>query len=100
MADRQMAKRKNTAANTREKRMHVSFITRKGCVDGSRRSPGLRVRMQALVTAMASGDYKRPSQVAPVTVCIVLAYSCAAARDLHPLPIAPASNRRYDHART
>src|SRR5216684_6381653 len=28
-----------------------------------------------------------PFQVAPVTGCDVLAYSCAAARDLHPLPI-------------
>src|SRR4029077_134707 len=40
----------------------------------------------------ASGYYNRPSQifpfqVAPVTGCDVLAYSCAAARDLHPLPI-------------
>src|SRR6202140_3674655 len=28
-----------------------------------------------------------PFQVAPVTGCDALAYSCAAARDLHPLPI-------------
>src|ERR1700674_2979152 len=40
----------------------------------------------------ASGYYKRPSrgclfQISPVTGCDVLAYSCAAARDLHPLPI-------------
>src|ERR1700676_4710785 len=40
----------------------------------------------------ASGYYNRPSrglpcQVAPVTGCDFLAYSCAAARDLHPLPI-------------
>src|SRR3981081_3865544 len=28
-----------------------------------------------------------PFQVSPVTGCDVLAYSCAAARDLHPLPI-------------
>src|SRR5216684_5939152 len=46
----------------------------------------------------ASGYYSRPSQVVvfqtfPVTGCDVLAYSCAAARDLHPLPIAPACRR-------
>jgi hypothetical protein len=29
----------------------------------------------------------------PVTGCDVLAYSCAAARDLHPLPIAPVFGR-------
>src|SRR5208282_564345 len=50
----------------------------------------LRVRMRAL--APASGYYNRPSQAVifqtfPVTGCVVLAYSCAAARDLHPLPI-------------
>src|ERR1700730_3771516 len=40
----------------------------------------------------ASGYYNQPSrgclfQISPVTGCDVLAYSCAAARDLHPLPI-------------
>src|SRR6266853_306378 len=40
----------------------------------------------------ASGYYNRPSQgclfkISPVTGCDFLAYSCAAARDLHPLPI-------------
>src|ERR1700704_1781911 len=40
----------------------------------------------------ASSYYNRPSrgclfQISPVTGCDFLAYSCAAARDLHPLPI-------------
>jgi hypothetical protein len=33
-----------------------------------------------------SDEYNRPSQVSPVTGCNFLAYSCAAARDFHPLP--------------
>jgi hypothetical protein len=40
-----MNDRKTILPNTRKNRMHVSFITRKVGVDGSRRSPGLRVRM-------------------------------------------------------
>jgi hypothetical protein len=35
---------------------------------------------------MLSNVRKRPSQEFPVTDCSVLAYSCAAARDSHPLP--------------
>jgi hypothetical protein len=58
-------------------------------VDGSRRSPGFA--SQDLSFRPASGCCNRPSQVVfsdiPVTGCVVLAYSCAAARDLHPLPI-------------
>jgi len=46
-----------------------------------RRSPGLRVRM------MRSGYNLRPSQGSgPVAGGGFLAYSCAAARDFHPLP--------------
>src|SRR3981189_3481271 len=55
----------------------------------------LRVRMSAFARMSfgpTSGYYNRPSRVflfrlSPVTGCDVLAYSCAAARDLHPLPI-------------
>jgi hypothetical protein len=36
---------------------------------------------------VSGSDYRnRPSQITPVTGCNVLAYSCAAARDFHPLP--------------
>src|SRR6266849_10664423 len=55
----------------------------------------LRVRMwlsARMSFGPASGYYSRPSRVSvfrfsPVTGCDFLAYSCAAARDLHPLPI-------------
>ena len=57
-------------------------------MDGSRRSPGLASEDVSLNSA--SGYYKRPSQgfvlSPPVTDCDFLAYSCAAARELHPLP--------------
>jgi len=73
--------------------MHVSFITRKGCVGGSRWSPGFASEDASFRSA--SGYYNRPSQgvfqTFPVTACDVLAYSCAAAREFHPLPVAPAS---------
>ena len=39
-----------------------------------------------------------PGALAPVDVRCVLAYSCAAARELHPLPIAPALEPAYDRA--
>src|SRR6266700_3186350 len=35
----------------------------------------------------------KPSQIAPVARGYVLAYSCAAARDLHPLPCPPQARR-------
>ncbi len=56
----------------------------------------LRVRMCARSMSMPSIRLLQsafpgfPFQDVPVTGCGVLAYSCAAARDLHPLPIAPA----------
>src|SRR5580700_11781508 len=51
----------------------------------------LRVRMRGgncnSQLAGASGFCRRPSQgLLPVTGCDFLAYSCAAARELHPLP--------------
>ena len=33
-----------------------------------------------------SDEYNRPSRASPETGCDFLAYSCAAARDFHPLP--------------
>ncbi len=64
-------------------------------MDGSRRSPGFASKDVSFHSA--SGYYNRPSQISfagfPVTDCDFLAYSCAAARDLHPLPIAPAFRR-------
>ncbi len=48
-----------------------------------------RVRM------IASGTSRRPSRISPVAEGSVLAYSCAAARDLHPLPcLRPAAKTR------
>src|SRR5208337_4211961 len=81
--------------------MHVSFITRKGCVGGSRRSPGfasqdVSFRSNELwpsIRLLQPAFPGCPFQAAPVTGCDFLAYSCAAARDLHPLPIAPACRR-------
>src|SRR5271169_124092 len=91
-----MGSKKKMTADTQENRMHVSFITRKGCVDGSRRSPGFasqdvsfRFSIRLLQPAFPGCHF----QLSPVTGCVVLAYSCAAARDLHPLPIAPACCR-------
>src|SRR5580700_3663423 len=74
---------------------HVSFITRKGCVNGPRRSPGfasqdVNFRSNELSLSIRLLQPAFPGchlQISPVTGCVVLAYSCAAARDLHPLPI-------------
>src|ERR1039457_5306297 len=99
--DGKMYNRKKTLANPREQRMHVSFITRKGCVDGSRRSPGFASQDASLrsnelwpcIRLLQSAFPGCHFQTPPVTGCGFLAYSCAAARELHPLPIAPACRR-------
>src|SRR5664279_2032994 len=88
-----MASRRKTLAKILEERMHVSFITRKGCVDGSRGFPGFAsqdVSLRSGIRLIQPAFPGCPFQAAPVTGCDFLAYSCAAARDLHPLPIVPA----------
>src|SRR5277367_6561765 len=61
-------------------------------VDGSRRSPGFASKDAQPHTHLR----QRSSQgSAPVTADIFLAYSCAAARDFHPLPcLHPAAKTR------
>ena len=79
--------------------MHSSFITRKGCVDGSRRSPGFASKDVADPFAMRRTT--RPSQVSPVTGC-----DCPRLQLRGSAGFAPASHRSgifsqpHDHART
>src|SRR5215470_8470018 len=61
-------------------RMHSSFSRERGWCGGSRRSPGFASK--DVVIRLAQPFF--PGY--PVNGCFVLAYSCAAARDLHPLP--------------
>src|SRR5258706_9908318 len=60
---------------------HPPFHAKGVAVDGLRRSPGSRVRMFCIRIRQAAfpGFFL-------VAGCGVLAYSCAAARELHPLP--------------
>jgi hypothetical protein len=68
---------------------HPPFHAKGVKVDGLRRSPGFA--SEEALAAIAVGQNIRILQTAfpgllPVTGCDFLAYSCAAARELHPLP--------------
>src|SRR5262249_61542685 len=72
----------NTISETQTlmNRVHSSFSRERGCCGGSLRSPGFASKDVVI-------HLERPFfPEKPVNGCFVLAYSCAAARDLHPLP--------------
>src|SRR3984893_14143926 len=85
------AKYEQTKSRAQNARIPSSFTRERVAVDGLRRSPGLRVRMRLGCRKNAAiGQHPiaadgLPGHL-PVTGCYFLAYSCAAARDFHPLP--------------
>src|SRR6266851_2949760 len=94
---------RTTAKSQQQDRITPPLLAKGVGVGGSRRSPGSRVRMRA--ACVGTGTLARPCLIphpilprafpeqAPVARCDVLAYSCAAARDLHPLPCPPHMRR-------
>src|SRR5208337_2416821 len=97
--DRKMYNRKKILANTRENRMHVSFITRKGWC--GRFTPVSWLCESGCELALdPSGYYSRPSRVFPSDRLrcprLQLRGSAGFSPASHSASVSPA----YDHART